>query len=191
MLARGQPGPARALIDRALLVHRDLPGLLATRGRVAQSAGDTAGALGWYRASLAKDSTAAGVWTALAELQENLGKEAAAESSYSAAERHDPTGRSAINLGAFQLARGHLGLADSALARARRRLGDDPTLLYNLACLQARRGERDSALALLRRAARQGFTGEAAMRADPDLASLRAAPGFRAVLREVAANEAR
>jgi tetratricopeptide (TPR) repeat protein len=191
LLASRRPEHARALLEKALALHGNQPGLLAMRGRVAEAAGSPQEALRWYRASLTADSSSAGVWTVLAALQERLGQMAAAESSYAVAARRDPSGRAGINLGAFLLARGRLAAADSILLRARRLLGEDATLLYDLACLHARQGRPDSALALLGRAAGLGLRGEPEVRSDTDLTPLRGLSGFRAVLRQVAANDAR
>lgn len=55
---------------------------------------------------------------------------------------------------------------------------EQPTLLYGLACAQARAGERELALATLNRAAARGYADAALAEWDRDLASLRGDPAW-------------
>lgn len=59
---------------------------------------------------------------------------------------------------------------------------------YNLACVYARHGDTSSALAWLKRSARNGLTAEDRLNTDTDLASLRELAGFSAVLEQVRSN---
>ena len=58
----------------------------------------------------------------------------------------------------------------------------DADVSYNLACVVARQGRVDDALDALDAAVESGYVDPGAMAGDPDLASLRAAPRFRAIL---------
>lgn len=62
---------------------------------------------------------------------------------------------------------------------------------YNLACALARLGKTDDALAALKKAAELGFDDAAHAKEDADLASIRDAKGFAAILEICAANEAK
>jgi Flp pilus assembly protein TadD len=55
---------------------------------------------------------------------------------------------------------------------------DDPLMLYNCACLYARIGEAQRAIAELRQGIAKGYADFGWMRNDPDLASLRENPEF-------------
>ncbi len=81
----------------------------------------------------------------------------------------------------------HLAVKDDAAAVADlraylQRVPDDPVMRYNLACLDARRGEVDQALTELRLALRHGYRRLDQVRQDPDLASLQADPRLEALL---------
>ena len=69
--------------------------------------------------------------------------------------------------------------------------GDDPALYYNAACASALAGRREAAFDLLARATAAGYTRVDAIRADTDLASLRADPRFDALLARTAKAEQR
>ncbi|MFW5858335.1 MAG: TPR end-of-group domain-containing protein [Planctomycetota bacterium] len=66
----------------------------------------------------------------------------------------------------------------------------DATQAYNLACAYAQTGRAEQALALLGHAAKMGFRDVAHMKADPELAPVRALPGFDPLVQatEAAAN---
>jgi tetratricopeptide (TPR) repeat protein len=59
---------------------------------------------------------------------------------------------------------------------------EDPVARYNLACTRARTGAADEALASLARALELGLPHLLQLETDPDLASLRARPGFAPLL---------
>jgi Tetratricopeptide repeat len=63
---------------------------------------------------------------------------------------------------------------------------DTATTTYNLACLAARQGEHDEALALLREAFEHGLAPNVglAMKEDSDLATLHGDPRFEALVME-------
>ena len=60
-------------------------------------------------------------------------------------------------------------------------LSPNPTVMYNLACVHACLGHKEDALAWLEKCAQNGFALGEQLRADKDLASLRAEPRFEAV----------
>ena len=64
---------------------------------------------------------------------------------------------------------------------------EENATLYNVACSYALMGEPDQALALLESAVNHGFGHEDWMENDPDFASLRAHPRFKAMLQQLAA----
>lgn len=62
------------------------------------------------------------------------------------------------------------------------RFGDDPMLLYSLACVESLTGRRDAALAHLASAVDLGSEYREAARADDDFAPLRDDPDFRRIV---------
>jgi predicted esterase len=56
---------------------------------------------------------------------------------------------------------------------------------YNLACFRALAGDRKGAISSLRSAVRKGYRDITAIESDPDLASLREDPGYRAIVEEL------
>ena len=105
--------------------------------------------------------------------------------AYSEISRREP-----MNAGA----RARLGVAYQMLGRTREAmaayrealaLGASPTAAYNLACCEARAGDREAALMHFELAVRQGYRGSAAAEADSDLASLRGEARFAAALESV------
>ncbi len=81
-----------------------------------------------------------------------------------------------------------------AVVVARRIVALDPKLpggWYNLACMQARAGSREEAVASLRESAARGFDLVATLTRDEDLDSIRKAPGFAEAATAVWSNGAR
>src|SRR5262249_11696313 len=77
----------------------------------------------------------------------------------------------------------HAGRAAQGRAEVQRALEqspDDPLILYATACYEAMFGEKRVALDLLDRAVAAGYLNVDYMRRDPDLKSLRGAPGNEA-----------
>jgi tetratricopeptide (TPR) repeat protein len=68
-------------------------------------------------------------------------------------------------------------------------IGHALPVMYNLACAYAQLSDTASAFSWLSKAADNGLRGPDAVRADPDLASLRGAPRFAAILAKVEFNE--
>ncbi len=70
------------------------------------------------------------------------------------------------------------------------KVGELPTAVYNLACLDARAGRADQAFARLEKAVAAGFDDGAALEKDPDLAPLRGKPKFSSIVSGAAKNRA-
>jgi tetratricopeptide (TPR) repeat protein len=79
---------------------------------------------------------------------------------------------------------------DRAIAAYRRgvAIGNNPIVMYNLACAFARNGDTDSALVWLERTVDGGYRQPDAMDADEDLASLRSDERYRALLEKTRRN---
>ena len=73
---------------------------------------------------------------------------------------------------------GHAAEAAPLADALRRRLDDNPYLLYHLACAYAQCGAADAAVDALRRAVALGWAGYVELRTDPDLDPVREHPGF-------------
>lgn len=107
------------------------------------------------------------------------------------AERHielHPEDARALYLGANALLQ--LGDRERCIAWAERALAIDPeenTTLYNVACIHALLGRRDSALELLETTVRNGFGNKDWMENDPDLFALKSDPRFDGLLQLLAA----
>ena len=88
-------------------------------------------------------------------------------------------------LGSVELDLGHLDDAEALIRDAMAHLGDDAKegkiALYNLACIQAQRGQRAAALRTLRSVVERGFFLN--FFADPNLAPLRGDPEFEAYVK--------
>jgi len=95
---------------------------------------------------------------------------------------------------AYMLEVGQKGEGDPDAARAqtmRTRLKQATGVAhYNLACLRARQGAAEQALAELRLAVDSGFSDASALRRDPDLAAVRTVPGFQEVVASAASKAA-
>ncbi len=94
-----------------------------------------------------------------------------------------PNDERALYLGAVAVL--DLGDHDRAMAwaqRARQLAADDPSVLYNVACVLVRTGRRDDALDTLRQAVDAGFGQRTWFQHDPDLDDLRADPRFQALV---------
>jgi dienelactone hydrolase/Flp pilus assembly protein TadD len=93
-----------------------------------------------------------------------------------------------LSLGGSQLHQtGRYAEACVYLKRARLLLPKDPGVAYNLACAQARSGEKDLALKTLTESVELGFNDEAHLKKDPDLDSLREAEEYKKVIEKLAA----
>ena len=84
----------------------------------------------------------------------------------------------------YAIALAELGRKDQAIAEGAAAVDlspNDSVMLYNGACLYARLGEKQKAIATLREAIAAGVTNFSWMAHDPDLDSLRAEPDFVAL----------
>jgi serine/threonine protein kinase len=113
-------------------------------------------------------------------------------------EPHQRVGESLLALARVSLREGDAAQADRLHAEAleifdaSRSGRDDPSVLYDLACFAALRGQTGEALHLLRRAAveKASFSADVLER-NPDLAALRDEVEFRSILAEVRARRPR
>jgi len=113
------------------------------------------------------------------------GEWAKAAAGYEAALKAQPKdGRAWNRLGASYA---NLKQYDRAIAAYRKGLaiGNNPIVMYNMACAYALSGRPDSALAWLDRSAEGGYNQPDAMESDEDLASLRTDPRYEALLEKV------
>jgi Flp pilus assembly protein TadD len=84
----------------------------------------------------------------------------------------------------YAIALAELGRKDRAIAEGAAAVDlspNDSVMLYNGACLYARLGEKQKAIATLREAIAAGVTNFSWMAHDPDLDSLRGEPDFVAL----------
>jgi adenylate cyclase len=128
-----------------------------------------------------------------AQSHEALGDKTAAEALYRralrVAEQHmelNPDDPRAATMRAVSLCR--LGRPEEGLHWAEQALAIDPEdagVRYNVACLYALESEVDKAIDCLEDAIRVGFGNRGWIEQDPDLASLREHPRFRALLEQI------
>src|SRR5207244_10799123 len=65
---------------------------------------------------------------------------------------------------------------------------EDPTVVFNVACLHALIDKREEALDYLERSVMNGFGHMASMVSDPDLDSIRRTPWFQAIVRAMSSD---
>ena len=126
----------------------------------------------------------------LASALNGLGLKAEARAAYrrglAAAEKHlelHPGDSRALYLGANALSQ--LNEREKSMEWAQRAVmleGEEPQVLYNVACVYALLGEADRAVDCLERSVTHGWGQREWMEHDPDLASLRGHPRFRALV---------
>jgi non-specific serine/threonine protein kinase len=130
----------------------------------------------------------------VAVLYSGLGRKAEAEGRFrnglEMAEKHlelHPDDARALYLGANALCQ--LGERARSLDWAERALridSEEPTTLYNVACVYSLQGRIDDALDCLEQAAQHGFRQRSWVENDSDLAALRESPRFQALLDQLA-----
>jgi dienelactone hydrolase len=126
-----------------------------------------------------RDATA---WYQLAMSRKNAGRAAEAATAYEKVLELEPGHAGAMQwLGVVQLQANRPEAAAAAFERAVAAGARNPQTLYNLACARARAGRVEPALDALEQAFAAGPVDRAHMVEDPDLASLRAHPRFRAL----------
>lgn len=86
-----------------------------------------------------------------------------------------------MNLGVAHMQRKDYVHAAEYMTRAVQQDGGNPNVHYNMACLQARLGQADDAIASLTTAKARGFVMTAKIRRDPDFASLRGRTDFESL----------
>ncbi|HEV2084734.1 MAG TPA: protein kinase [Gemmatimonadales bacterium] len=129
------------------------------------------------------------VVTSLTRLGRTAEAEASLRRGVQVAEKHvelNPDDARALCLGAGAFIQ--LGEREKALDWARRGLAldpEDPSVLYNVACVYALGGETEDALTCLDKAVRNGFGHREWLENDSDLDSLRAESRFEALLKKL------
>ena len=145
--------------------------------------------VGWWWALLCLSATALGlqdaprdqVRQAMGLIQQ--GKFAEAEASLAQVVAAHPDAPMAwLQLGAARHAQQKHDLAVDAWQRATNFPATAATAYYNLGCVHAVRGDKESALATLARAVEHGFRDRGLFLADTDLESLRADPRFAGLI---------
>jgi tetratricopeptide (TPR) repeat protein len=122
-------------------------------------------------------------FTLLGILLQETGALALAESRYRQALAKQPGAlRASQELGALLASRGEADSATEILQGALEAHPDQPDLLYNLACSQARAGNLDDAWTSLRRAVEHGFDDAGRLMDDADLKPLREMKEFTPLL---------
>ena len=126
----------------------------------------------------------------MASALHGLGRIEEARAAYhrglAAAQKHlllHPDDTRALYFGANALSQ--VGDRERSLEWAQRALdleGEEPQVLYNIACVFALLGESDRAIDCLERSITHGWGQRQWMEHDPDLASLREHPTFRALM---------
>jgi tetratricopeptide (TPR) repeat protein len=100
--------------------------------------------------------------------------------------RDSGNGRAWFRLGVSRQSQAKYAEAIQAYLRAEE-IGHNPLVRYNLATAYAKQGQKDAALEWLGKAADAGFEGADSLASDPDLASIRDDPRFKALAARIAA----
>jgi tetratricopeptide (TPR) repeat protein len=150
-------------------------------GMIAALRDDDAEAERWYRKAMAADPTFPLAYRRLADLHYERHDYAAALELYrkALAERPDDFA-AAVQAGNSARRTGQLAAAASYFKRAAHDHPASWVPVYNLACLEAVKGDPPGALALL--ASMKGFQRPALLENDRDLATVRSLPGYDALL---------
>nr|HEX4316076.1 protein kinase [Kofleriaceae bacterium] len=155
-VAQGRPREAVALFERAARARTDDYQCLGLAVQVYRALGESDAALDCAR-------------RALTRMERRL--------------EIAPTDERALCLGAVVMIElGHNARALEWSQRAREVAADDPSVLYNIACAQARAGYPEQALDTLEQAVGLGFGQRTWWENDSDLDTLRASPRFVALL---------
>jgi arylsulfatase A-like enzyme/Tfp pilus assembly protein PilF len=171
---------AQQHFEAALEVAPSFVEAMAHLGFLAALRGDEATARAWYEKAVAADPGFPTVHRRLGDLYYERQDWATALRHYRRTLEITPgdfqavvqAGNSAKHLGDAAAARGYY-------ERAQKLRHDAWVPLYNRACLEARLGNADEALAQLDRAAQKGFRSARLLERDPDFERLRADPRFR------------
>jgi len=172
---------------QALAVTPGFVEAMSNLGMIAALRDDDAEAERWYRRAMAADPTFPLAYRRLADLHYERNDFAGALELYrkALAEQADDFA-AAVQAGNSARRTGQPALAADYFARAAHDRPASWVPIYNLACLKAAGGDRQGALALL--ASMRGFRRTALIAKDPDLAAVRALPGYAAVLRQIKAD---
>ncbi len=189
-ILQGDDHEAESLLKAALEITPGFVEAMCKLGVIETLQGRQEEARTWYDRAMAADPSYPRVHQLLADLSYEKGDFRRALESYERVLQTVPDDFAAL-VQAGNSAR-RVGLPDRTrayLTKAETLRPDSWLPRYNLACLEALSGRTPEALALLRAAADRGLDDAALLRGDPDLASLRAAPEFRALLDRMAGRE--
>jgi protein O-mannosyl-transferase len=124
-------------------------------------------------------------WAALGTVHLHTRDYARAEEAYRRAETLQPDALQVKSLlGDLALARGQLDEARGFYGQVEAQGLNDPAIAYQLACVEARAGRTDEALAWLEKSLQRGFTDAGRLSGDPELVALRGEPRFGQLLRQ-------
>lgn len=188
-LLDGDLEAAESAYRQALALSPGFVEAIANLGLLMALRGQSLEAEQFYRQAIAADEGFPVVWRRLGDLLYERGEFAEARRSYERTLRAEPRDFAAL-VQAGNAAR-HAG--DNAAARifftrAAELRSDSWVPVYNQACLAAIEGRPEESLALLEKVAERNFARFDLVAADPDLASVRALPGYRAVAEKLAAH---
>ena len=190
-LAEGDLDGAERHYRQALQISPGFVEAISNLGMIAALRGDDAGAERWYEKAIAADPGFPWVYRRLADLWYERRDYAKALQDYEKTLSVVPDDfNSLIQAGNCARRTGDSRRAADFFSRARKLRPESWIPLYNLACLRAVEGNPQEALRLLQDAAGKGFGRAGLLRADKDLAPVRALAGWDGLLAGVAKNAA-
>ncbi|MFP4040157.1 MAG: tetratricopeptide repeat protein [Desulfosudaceae bacterium] len=121
----------------------------------------------------------------LGRAYQSLGMTWQARRQYEKALSIDPEMAPCLNdLAGLYLDFHQLDKATRAMKKLTRLRPDNPTVFYNLACLQARRNETDAAVTALKNAVDKGYHNWSHLQSDPDLKNIHSTDYYKELVRE-------
>jgi len=181
-VAEGKLDAARARFREALKVDAAYIPAMVFMAHLELKEGRPEGATGWYDKAIAADPGDPEPYQQYGDFYFRQNEFEKAKGWYEKALNAQPESY----LAALQSGMSALRLSDLATAERYFQLAskNDPSSwkpLYNLACLQTRKGDANAAFGYLQRAIAAGFTDQALLRADPCFQGLHSDPRFIAI----------